>query len=814
MFQNVDLKDSGPDVSAINNNYNKGKSEIFSSIIGQVLNKKNIILYIISFMISMISFGDGITPFSMAIFGAACANSIPVAIVYIITMIGTFIKFGGSGVLNYLLISLLFIAFVLIFKPWYEEEYKNERRKLGKYLFLATFLIQTIELFFSGFLIYNFLIVIAGSIATYIFYKIFAESLTVIYDWGEKEAFSIEEVIGATLMISIALLAIGDFTIFGLNIAQVVMIIMILVLGWKHGIMVGSTVGITIGAVIGIIGNTNPIIIASFALSGMIAGILNRFGKIGVIIGFMVGNAILTYIYNGNTVAIIYFKEILVASLALILVPKNIKINIEDLFDKKEALPDGTIYRLEDGKIASDKLNGVSDLLHEISNKYIDKEENSHKELFLDELDSRLKDKEDNILYEDIYNFENGIVDETFELLTKKSIITNMDLQDIFEKHNSVIVTLDNENEIEDIEEQETEITEIINEAYRISNQNYVWNKKITESKRVMSNQLENVSEAISEIAKDMNNNEENFDKEITKIKLLSEKKDIKILELKIKKIEGKYIVNLCTDMCKDDCHTDNIEEILSEVLKSKMVLQNKECAIDRNSNLCKQTYTTKDNYILRIGIAKRTKDKSITTGDSYIKTKLNDGKMLIALSDGMGSGSKAREASQVATKMLKRLLKNGFEKDTSIRLINNTMCLNSKDDMYATLDISVIDLFNGNMEIVKNGACPTYIKRGKDIELVKSFSLPAGILENIDLVTYEKNLENEDIIVMCTDGIVDSSTEYNDKEIWVKDVLSRIETTDVKRIADILLQEAVDNYVGKPKDDMTVITMKIIKEK
>ena len=213
-------------------------------------------------------------------------------------------------------------------------------------------------------------------------------------------------------------------------------------------------------------------------------------------------------------------------------------------------------------------------------------------------------------------------------------------------------------------------------------------------------------------------------------------------------------------------------------------------------------------------GYSKRTKDKSITTGDSYIKTKLNDGKMLIALSDGMGSGSKAREASQVATKMLKRLLKNGFEKDTSIRLINNTMCLNSKDDMYATLDISVIDLFSGNMEIVKNGACPTYIKRGKDIELIKSFSLPAGILENIDLVTYEKNLKNEDIIVMCTDGIVDSNTEYNDKEVWVKDVLSRIETTDVKRIADILLQEAVDNYVGKPKDDMTVITMKIIKEK
>ena len=24
---------------------------------------------------------------------------------------------------------------ILIFKPWYQEEYKNERRKLGKYVF-------------------------------------------------------------------------------------------------------------------------------------------------------------------------------------------------------------------------------------------------------------------------------------------------------------------------------------------------------------------------------------------------------------------------------------------------------------------------------------------------------------------------------------------------------------------------------------------------------------------------------------------------------------------------------------------------------
>ena len=63
----------------------------------------------------------------------------------------------------------------------------------------------------------------------------------------------------------------------------------------------------------------------------MIAGILNKLGKIGVIVGFCLGNAILTYVTNGNTVPIITIREILVASLGLLLLPKNVEIDISDI---------------------------------------------------------------------------------------------------------------------------------------------------------------------------------------------------------------------------------------------------------------------------------------------------------------------------------------------------------------------------------------------------------------------------------------------------------------------------------------------------
>ncbi len=62
----------------------------------------------------------------------------------------------------------------------------------------------------------------------------------------------------------------------------------------------------------------------------------------------------------------------------------------------------------------------------------------------------------------------------------------------------------------------------------------------------------------------------------------------------------------------------------------------------------------------------------------------------------------------------------------------------------------------------------------------------------------------------MCTDGILESNIEYENKELWVKNLLEEIETDNVQKIANILLDEARDNSLGNLKDDMTVIVAKV----
>ena len=73
--------------------------------------------------------------------------------------------------------------------------------------------------------------------------------------------------------------------------------------------------------------------------------------------------------------------------------------------------------------------------------------------------------------------------------------------------------------------------------------------------------------------------------------------------------------------------------------------------------------------------------------------------------------------------------------------------------------------------------------------------------------------LEDGDIIVMCSDGILESSTEYENRDLWLKYLLEDIQTDIPERIANIILRESTDNYIGRPKDDMSVIVIKVIKK-
>ena len=597
--------------------------------------------------------------------------------------------------------------------------------------------------------------------------------------------------------------------------------------------LVGATGGLTVGLTLGIIIGENPTFIAAYALSGLIAGILNKLGKVGVIFGFIIGNIILSYISNGNTIEIIRFQEILIASLGLLALPKNVGIKAYNYNEDYKLLPETTGRTLEENKETINKLNNMSDTISQIAKEYqtaataavtaeeVESQEKINQDIFEDELRNNLEGQEENLLYDDIYNNENNVLSDIFEVLLQKEVITRKDLLKIFANHNSYIIgySKDQDNDDFAVKTDIDSIIRILNSSYRVSKLNFIWKKKLEENRKNVSTQLSGVSEAISNLAEQISVDKENpYAKQKEEIKLLLKEKDIILKDITIKQEESKrYIINLYTNVCETvdgkQCISKKVARILNKVMNEKMVLQKQKCGLREDDDTCMFMFTSEDNFTMQVGIAKTKKAGSVISGDTTIQTRLEDGKYLLALSDGMGSGPEARKSSKIAIKMLERLLETGFNKDVALKLINSIISNNTEEDMYATLDVSILDLYNGKMEFFKNGACPTYIKRNGNTEILKSISLPTGILSNIDLVEYDYELQDGDIIVMCTDGVIESSNEFTNKELWIKYLLEDLSTDDAQRIADIILNESRDNDYGNEKDDMSVIVFRVNKK-
>ena len=261
MFQNIEKEEILEDKS-----FDTEEKKKRSINLKSLFSVSDFVLYVISFMVSTVSFGGEFAPFGLAIFASACSNNIPAGIIYIAAAIGSLVSFGPSGFLSYLLSGLIFVAMTLIFRSKYQED-RNEKRKLGAFVLASSFVVQAGKMLFTMFLVYDLLASIVFACLTYIFYKIFSNSITVIKEYGIKEAFSVEEVIGASLMLSIAFYSMHSLNIFGLSISNILSIMIVLYLGWRNGMLVGATSGITIGMVLGIIGTSSPVLVASYAIS-------------------------------------------------------------------------------------------------------------------------------------------------------------------------------------------------------------------------------------------------------------------------------------------------------------------------------------------------------------------------------------------------------------------------------------------------------------------------------------------------------------------------------------------------------------------
>ena len=114
-------------------------------------------------------------------------------------------------------------------------------------------------------------------------------------------------------------------------------------------------------------------------------------------------------------------------------------------------------------------------------------------------------------------------------------------------------------------------------------------------------------------------------------------------------------------------------------------------------------------------------------SGDSAECFADGKGNVYMLLSDGMGSGSRAKIDSSFSCSMLSKMLKAGIDLDASLEMLNTSLLVKSTDESFATLDLCRIDLNTGDVLTCKAGGSGTYVRCGDVFTAIKEEGLPLG---------------------------------------------------------------------------------------
>lgn len=272
-----------------------------------------------------------------------------------------------------------------------------------------------------------------------------------------------------------------------------------------------------------------------------------------------------------------------------------------------------------------------------------------------------------------------------------------------------------------------------------------------------------------------------------------------------VKDAEQRKKVYISCYLDKDRVVTGRqMAEALRGIVGKGMVCMNREddTVSRRESHFC---FTEEADYMLTTGIIRKNRSGEALCGDNFSVIRLENGKAVLMISDGMGSGESACLKSEQVLDLLEQLLSAGFGRELAIELLNSFISFLDDGNTSSTLDLTVLDLYSGVTDFVKLGASTTFIRRKDRVECIRSTSLPVGVLEQVEFDTCERKLYHGDIVVMVSDGVLDGIL-FENKETYLAELIADLDTNNVQKMAEAIMQEIEAMQRGQMRDDSTVL--------
>lgn len=611
--------------------------------------------------------------------------------------------------------------------------------------------------------------------------------------------FSTEEIISIGILVCLLIAGIGNVGLFNIQIRNILALTTISIFAYVGGAGLGASIGASMGFIIGITNNDIIGAVTLYSLCGLIIGIFKETGRIFSSLSYIVIYFII-WMYS-DSFSIYGGIEVLIAIIILVSIPKFIIDAISKEFNqekKAEAINDIHLNGIKGEFI--DRLDSMKSILTTLSNSILNLGEND-----ILSLNNKGTAMVENLADRACYNCE----------LRQRCWDRNLHLT--FEGFSELISSCEN-NDIylpKTLEKKCVKTRSLMKNAQEVVN-NYTVNEalktRLIEGRNIIANHINNISTTIEDMARD-------FEKDIS---ICTEIDKILRKAFNRSKIDytdvfsyldrrGRMKIKVTTTNCEAERYcAKTILPVVNTLVKVPVSISNNGSRIDPDTGECSVIIEETAKYHMTSYAAVKAKDGETYIGDSYSFSKNNDGTYISIISDGMGSGPEARMESGLAVDLIEKFIENGFSEKTAIDTVNSIMSMKfNEDEKFTTMDLNIVDLYNGEAEFIKVGGVVSFIKRGKEIKVIKSNSLPFGILDRVDVSPEKFRLKHGDIVVSISDGVLDIDKNNIGSYSWLEEYLEYADTNPSTLSRDIL-EKAMVLSGGKVKDDMTVLVSKI----
>lgn len=215
----------------------------------------------------------------------------------------------------------------------------------------------------------------------------------------------------------------------------------------------------------------------------------------------------------------------------------------------------------------------------------------------------------------------------------------------------------------------------------------------------------------------------------------------------------------------------------------------------------------------IQVAVAKVNKYASQESGDTVEVVERPHGGISIVVADGQRSGRSAKLISNLVVRKAISLLAEGIRDGAVARATHDYLLTLRGGKVSAELFIVSVDLVSQTLVISRNARCPILLRTGPDFFWLDDPVEAVGIHRNTKPAITERTLQSALTLVVFTDGIW-SAGSLSGTTIDLPGLLTALDTageTPAATLADAILAEALRLDHGRPRDDATVLVLKLV---